>query len=120
MVAPEEATRSAPPAAQVTAPDMGRTEEGTVEGSPNIVAVAEGTSGELFLALTSGGSHSPTQDEPLLRWTDPQDPTLTLFALDDATESMERESLDEGITAMLKALELANGHVRVEFGFVIR
>ena len=107
MVAPEEATRSAPPAAQVTAPDMGRTEEGTVEGSPNIVAVAERTGGESSLALTSGGSHSPTWDEPMLPWMDLQDPTSTLFALDDATESMERESLDEGIAAMLKALDHA-------------
>ena len=91
---------------------MGQTEGDATEGSPNIVAVAEGTSGELFLALTSGGSHSPTQDEPLLRWTDPQDPTLTLFALDDATESMERESLDKGIVATLKALDHARDALR--------
>lgn len=39
----------------------------------------------------------------------PQDPTSTLFALDDATESMERESLDKGIAAVLKALDHARG-----------
>ena len=40
--------------------DMGRTEEDTTEGSPGVVAVVERTSGESPLALTSGGSHSPT------------------------------------------------------------
>ena len=42
-----------------------------------------------------------------LRWMNPQDPTSTLFALDDPTKSMERESLDEGIVAVLKALDHA-------------
>ena len=42
----------------------------------------------------------------------PQDPTSTLFTLDDATESMERESLNEGIAAMLKALDHARGTLR--------
>ena len=36
----------------------------------------------------------------------------TLFALDDATESMERESLDEEIVAVLKALDHARGALR--------
>ena len=36
---------------------------------------------------------------------DPQDPALTLFTLDDAAESMERESLNVGIMSMLEALE---------------
>ena len=40
------------------------------------------------------------------------DPMSTLFSLDDATESMERESLDEGIAAMLKALVHARGALR--------
>ena len=84
----------------------------TAEGSPNIVAVAERTSGESSLALTMGGSHSPLCYEPLLRWMNPQDPTSTLFALDDATESMERESFDEGIAAALKALDHARGALR--------
>ena len=38
---------------------------------------------------------------------DPQDPTSTLFSLDDATESIERESLDEGISAMMDVLDQA-------------
>ena len=94
------------------APDVGRTEGDTAEGSPNIMVVAERTGRESSLALTSGGSHSPTRDEPLLRWANPQDPTSTLFTLDDAAESMERESLDEGITAMLEALNHAGGALR--------
>ena len=32
-----------------------------------------------------------------------------LFTLDDATESMERESLDVGIASMLKVLDHARG-----------
>ena len=96
----------------MTAPDMGRMEVDVADGSPNIVAVVERTDGELSLALTSAGSHSPVQDEPLLRWTDPQDPALTLFVLDDVTESMERESLNEGIVTTLKALDNARGALR--------
>ena len=96
----------------MTVPNMGRTEEDAAEGSPNIAAVAEWTDGESSLALTSGGSHLPAWGEPLLRWMNPQDPTSTLFALDDATESMERESLDEGIATALKALDHARGALR--------
>ena len=40
---------------------------------------------------------------------DPQDPASALFTLDDITESMERESLDIGITSMLEALNHAMG-----------
>ena len=40
---------------------------------------------------------------------DPQDPTSILFSLDDATKSIERESLNEGISAMLEALNQARG-----------
>ena len=43
---------------------------------------------------------------------DPQDPTSILFSLDDATESIERESLNEGISAMLEALNQARGALR--------
>ena len=86
------------------APVVGRSEGGVAEGSPSAMAVVEGTSGESPLALMSRGSHSPTQGEPLLQWMDPQDPTLILFSLDDATKSIERESLNEGILAMLEAL----------------
>ena len=51
-------------------------------------------------------------DEPLLWWTNPQDPTSTLFTHDDATKSLKRERLDEGIAAMLKALDHAKGALR--------
>ena len=34
---------------------------------------------------------------------------LTLFTLDDATESMERESLDMGIVSVLEAMDHARG-----------
>ena len=35
-----------------------------------------------------------------------KDPTSMLFTLDDATESMEQESLDVGVEFMLKALDV--------------
>ena len=91
------------------APNMGQTEGDVVEGSPDIVVGAERTSGESSLVLTLGGSHSPTWGEPLLRWTNPEDPASTLFTLDDTTESMERESLDVGVASMLEALDHARG-----------
>ena len=52
-----------PPAAQVTAPDTGRTEGEMAEGSRGVVAVVERTNGELPLALMLGGSHSPMWGE---------------------------------------------------------
>ena len=55
-VVPEDATRSVPLAAQVTAPDVGQTEGDTAEGSPGVVAVVERTSGGLPLALTLGAA----------------------------------------------------------------
>ena len=66
-----------------------------------------GSGGESSLALMSVGSGSPARGQPLLQWTDPQDPVSTLFTLDDAAESMERESLDVGIAFVLKALHHA-------------
>ena len=57
----------------------------------------------------SVGSDSPTWGEPLLWWVSPEDPTSTLFTLDAAAESMERESLDVGVASMLKALDHARG-----------
>ena len=56
-----------------------------------------------------GGSHSPVRDEPLLQWTAPQDPMMTLFSLDDAAESMEWENLDIGFSTMMDALSKASG-----------
>ena len=53
------------------------------------------------------GSDSPTRGEPLLWWASPEDPMSTLFTLDNAIESMERESLDVGFASMLKALDHA-------------
>ena len=67
-------------------------------GSPGVVAVVE---------RISGGS--PARGEPSLRWMAPQDPMSTLFSLDDASESMERESLDIGFSAMMDALSQARG-----------
>jgi len=72
-------------------------------------SAALGAGGESSLALTSVVSDSPMWGEPLLRWTNPQDPTLTLFTLDATTESMERERLDVGVASMLEALGHARG-----------
>ena len=44
-----------PPAAQTTAPEVGRIEEDTAGGSTGIVVVVERTSGGSPLALMSGG-----------------------------------------------------------------
>ena len=83
MVVPEEAALSVPLVALVVVADVGRTEGDAAEGSPDVAAVAERTGGESSLALTSGGSHLPVRGEPLFRWMNPQDPTSTLFTLDD-------------------------------------
>ena len=97
------------PAALEATPVIGRTEGDMAEGPPNTMAVAEDTSRELSLVLPLEGHHSPTRDEPLLRWVSPRDLSSELFTLDDATEGMERESLNEGITAALEALNQARG-----------
>ena len=65
--------------------------------------------GEPSLALMSVGSDSPARGEPLLRWRSPENPTSTLFTLNDATESMERKSLDMGVVSVLEDLEHARG-----------
>ena len=109
MVASEGAVQSAPPASQAAAPEAGWTGEDTVRGSLGIVAVVERASGGSPSALVLGGSRSPTRGESLLQWMDPQDPTSTLFSLDDATESIERESLDVGFSAMMDVLSQAWG-----------
>ena len=54
VVVTDEAAQSTPPVAQVTAPDMGRTEGDMAEGSPDVAAVVERTGGESSLALTLG------------------------------------------------------------------
>ena len=60
----------------------------------------------------SVGSSSPTHGNPLLQWTDLQDLASMLFTLDDAIESMERESLDVGIASVLEALDHIVGALR--------
>ena len=76
-------------------------------GTTGIVAVVERTSGGLPTGLVPGGSRSPTRGEPPLHWMEPQDPTSTLFSLDDAAESIEWGSHDEGISVMMGILDLA-------------
>ena len=72
-------------------------------------SAAIGAGGNPSLALTSVGSDLPMRGKPLLRWASLEDPTSMLFTLDDATKSMERESLDVGIVSMLEALDHAMG-----------
>ena len=76
------------------------------------MAVVEKTSGRSPSALMLGGSRSPVRGELALQWMDPQDPTSTLFSLDEATESIERKSLDGGISAMMDVLNQARGILR--------
>ena len=82
------------------------------EGSSGVMVVVERTSRGSSLALTSGGSRSPARGESLLQWMDPQDPTSILFSLNDATKSIERESLNEGIPTMMEVLNQARGILR--------
>ena len=115
VAAPKAPVRPMPSAAQATALGIGRTEGDAAEGSPDIVVVVERTGGESSLALTSVGSDSPAWGEPLLWWASLEDPTLTLFTLDYAAESMEQESLDVGIASMLEDLDHARGALRLSF-----
>ena len=110
MVAvPKAAPHPVLPAAQETMPVVGTMQGVMFEGPPNTTVVAEETDRELSLVLTPGGSHPPMRDEPLLRWGSPQDPSSVIFTLDDGTEDMDRESLGNGITAVLDALNHAQG-----------
>ena len=109
VVAPKVAAQPVLPAAQESTPIMGRTEGVMAEGPSDTAVAVEGIAGELSLALTSRGSHLPMWDEPLLWWVSPQDQSSKLFTLDDATKGMEPESLNEGITAKLEALNKARG-----------
>ena len=67
---------------------------------------------ELPLALLSGGNRSPARGEPPLQWMATKDPSLALFSLDDAAESLERENLDIRFSAALNALNEATGALR--------
>ena len=84
----------------------------TVGGSSGVVVVVHRTRREPPLAPLSGGSRSPTWGEPLLQWMNAQDPTSALFTLDDHSESMERESLDFGLSTMMNALDQVRGALR--------
>ena len=83
-----------------------------VRGSSVVMTVVGRTQREPPLALLSGGGHSPTRGEPPLQWMAAEDPTLALFLLDDAVESLERENLDIGFSAALNALNEASGALR--------
>ena len=80
-------------------------EEDLVGASSCIVAVVRRTRRESPLAPLSGGSRSPARGELPLQWMAAQDPTSALFTLDDHSESMERESLDFGLSTMMNALD---------------
>ena len=103
----EGAAQSAPPATQATAVEAGRIKGDMAGGTLGSMVVVERTSGRSPLALMSGGSRSPAQGESPLQWMAPQDPTSTLFSLDDAAESIEWGSHDEGISVMMGILDLA-------------
>ena len=105
----EGAVQSTLPVAQATKPEAGRTEGDTAGGSSGAIAVVERTSGRSPSALILGCSRSPGQGELPLQWMDPRDPTSTLFSLDNAAESIEWGSLDEGISAMMDVLNQARG-----------
>ena len=76
------------------------------------MATVRRTRREPPLAPLSGGSRSLTQGEPLLQWRAAQDPTSALFSLDNHAESMERESLDIGLSTMINALDQGKGALR--------
>ena len=80
-------------------------EEDLVRGSLGIVAAVQRTRRESPPTPLSGGSRSPARGEPPLQWMAAQDPTSTLFTLDDHAKSMERESLDIGLLTMMNALD---------------
>ena len=87
-------------------------EEDAAGGSPGVVTVVERTRRRSSLALLSGGSCSPARGEPPLQWMAAGDPTSALFSLDDAVESMERENLNIGFSAVMDALSQASGALR--------
>ena len=112
VAVPEVVTRAMPPTAPEMTPAVGMMEGVMAEGPSDTVVVAEETSRELSQVLTPGASHPLARDEPLLLWGSPQDPLSEFFTLDDAAEGMEREILNEGILAVLEALNHARGALR--------
>ena len=130
-----------PPVTQATASGMGQIEGDMADGSSEVMvlgeesasipltpsidggsvpagtsrrdrSVAVGANWEPSLSQTSVGSDSPARGKHLLRWASLEDPTSTLFTLDDTVESMEWESLDMGITFVLEALDHVRGALR--------
>ena len=91
------------------APGVGRMEEDVAGGSSGIVTVVGRNIREPPLALLLGGSSSPAWGEPPVQWMAAQVPASVLFSLDDAAESLERENLDVGFSAVMGALREASG-----------
>ena len=87
-------------------------EEDPVGGSSGIVVVVQRTRRESPPAPLSGGSRSPARGEPPLQWMAAQDPTSALFTLDDHAKSMERESLDFGLSTMMNVVNQVRGALR--------
>ena len=108
-VATKGVAGSAPPVDPPVALEAAQMEEDPVGGSSGIVATVRRTRRESPPAPLSGGSCSPAWGEPPLQWRAAQDPTSALFTLYDHAKSMERESLDIGLSTMMNALDQARG-----------
>ena len=104
VVASEGVAQSAPPVAQAAALEVGRMEEDTAGRSPGVMAVVERTRRRSSLALLLGGNRSPMLGEPPLQWMAAQVPMSVVFSINDASESMERENLDIGLSVVMDAL----------------
>jgi len=115
MVASEGVPGSALPVDPPVALEAAQMEEDPVRGSLGVVATVQRTRRESPPAPLLGGSHSPVRGEPPLQWMAAQDPMSALFTLDDHAESMERESLDIGLSTMMNALDQARGVLREIF-----
>ena len=118
VVALEGVVQSAPSAAQVDPPvalEVAQMEEDPVGGSSSAAVVPHRVRRELPPTPLSGGDRSPTRGEPPLQWMSPWDPSSVALSLDDHAESMERESLDFGISSMMEALNQAGEVLREVF-----
>jgi len=115
VLASEGMEQSVPPAAPVVVDEAGRIEVDTAGGSSGVVVVAHRTRREPPPAPLSGGVRSPARGEPPLQWMSPRDPSSVALSLDDHAESMERESLDFGISSMMEALNQAREVLRRVF-----
>jgi len=113
-LASEGEEQSVPPVTQAAADEAGQTEAGTTGGSSDVVVVARRRR-ELPPTALLGGVRSPARGEPPLQWMSPRDPSSVALSLDDHAESMERESLDLGISSMMEALNQAGEVLREVF-----